>query len=198
MIWHRKVCWFAVALVAIALSGCGTSASPRLYTLSSSAAPDVAPALQTSVIVEPVVVPAAVDQPQMVLQTGPNQVEVEEFDRWDAPLSDNIAHAVAGDLSVLLATPNVATGALPGYIAGYTVTINIQRFESLKDQAALVDAVWVVRNAAGKTKSGRTIARETLQGSGFDALAGAHSRALTKLSEDIASAIRTDAREKTL
>src|SRR5262249_24742159 len=108
-----------------------------------------------------------------------------------------ISRAVASDLSVLLATPNVATAPLANFNPAYTVTINVQRFESVEGQEALVDAVWVVRGATGSTRSGRTVARETPQGQGFDALAVAHSRALSKLSEDIAAAIRADSAART-
>jgi uncharacterized lipoprotein YmbA len=149
-------------------------------------------------MVEPVSVPAAVDQPQIVVQVAPNRVEVEEFDRWDAPLPDSIARAVAGNLSMLLGTPNVATAPLADFDPAYIVTINVQRFESVKGQEALVDAVWVVQSkAGGPPRAGRTIAREPLSGEGFDALAAAHSRALTKMSEDIAAAIRGAAESKT-
>jgi uncharacterized protein len=192
----RKPRQLAIALVALALSGCGT-AQPHLYALTSSATPDRAQSVQTAVIVEPVSVPAAVDQPQIVVQVAPNRVEVEGFDRWDAPLTDGIVRVVAGDLSVLLATPNVAAGPLANFNPHYTVTINVQRFESVKGETALVDAVWVVRNAAGVTRSGRTIASEALQGNDFEALAVAHSRALTKVSQDIATAIRYDSGAKT-
>jgi uncharacterized lipoprotein YmbA len=148
-------------------------------------------------MVEPVAVPLAVDQPQIVVQVAPNRVEVEEFNRWDAPLSDSIARAVAGDLSVLLATPNVATAPMANFNPAYTVTINVQRFESIQGETALVDAVWVVRSAAGTTRSGRTIATEAPQAQDFESLAAAHSRALTKLSQDIASAIRLDSGART-
>jgi hypothetical protein len=54
-----------------------------------------------------------------------------------------------------------------------------------------------VRKAAGAvTRAGRTVAREPVQGDGFDALAAAHSRALAKLSADIAVAIRAEAQER--
>jgi uncharacterized lipoprotein YmbA len=198
MISDGKICQLVITLVAIAVSGCGASATPRFYSLSSSAAPNGALAVQTAVIVEPVSVPPAVDQPQIVIQVAPNRVDVDEFNRWDAPLGDSIARAVAGDLSVLLATPNVATAPLANFNPAYIVTINVQRFESVEGQEALVDAVWVVRNAAGNTRSGRTIATEAPQGESFDALALAHSRALTKLSEDIAAAIRVAAAPKDL
>ncbi len=188
---------FLGALFGAALWGCGVSATPRFYSLTSAAAPSGAPAVQTTVMVEPVSVPPAVDQPQIVVQAAPNQVDIEEFNRWDAPLGDSIARAVAGDLSVLLANPNVATAPLADFNPAYTVIINVQRFKSVKGKEALVDAVWVVRSATGKTQSGRTVAREAVQGEGFDALAAAHSRALTKLSEDIAAAIRVDSSDRT-
>lgn len=197
MMSDRKARQLVIALVAIALAGCGASATPRFYRLDSSATPNGTAAVQTAVIVEPVSVPASVDRPEFVVQVAPNQVEVEEFNRWDAPLEDSIARAVAGDLSVLLATPNVATAPLADFNPAYTVTINVKRFESVQGEAALVDAVWVVRSAGGKTRSGRTIAREAPQGEGFAAIAIAHSRGITKLSEDIAAAIRLATASKT-
>ena len=196
MMSDHRAFQFVIVLAAVALSACGTS-TPRFYRLASSATPDGAPSMQTAVMVGPVSVPAAVDQPQFVVQVSPNRVEVDEFNRWDAPLADSIARAVAGDLSVLLANSNVATAPLADFNPTYTVIINVQRFESVKGEEALVDAVWVVRSTAGQTQSGRTIAREAVQGEGFDALAAAHSRALTKLSEDIAGAIRVNSSGKT-
>jgi uncharacterized protein len=183
----------ALALVA-ALQGCGSSAPSRFYRLNSAATANGAPSMQSSVMVGPVAVPAAVDRPEFVVQVAPNRVEVDEFNRWDAPLEDSIARAVAGDLSVLLNSPNVTSEPLADFRAAYSVTINVQRFESVKGEAALVDAVWAVRSTAGgKTRSGRTIAREAVQGEGFDALAAAHSQAIAQVSGDIASAIRTEA-----
>jgi uncharacterized protein len=62
---------------------------------------------------------------------------------------------------------------------------------------AMLEAVWTVhKTAGGETRSGRTVAREAVQGDGFDALAAAHSRALAKMSGDIATAIRAEAEDK--
>ena len=181
-----------IAFAAAAISGCSSTPS-RFYTLDSTATTTGAPPSQTAVAVEPASVPASVDQPELVVQVAPNRVEEEEFDRWAAPLEDSIAHAVAGDLSVLLGSPNVTTGRLADFGPAYVVTINVQRFESVKGQTALLDAVWTVRSVAGaKTQSGRTLARQPVQGEGFDALAAAHSRAIAKLSDAVAGAIRAD------
>ena len=193
MMLDRKARLFLIALVAAALPGCGTSAQPRFYRLSSAATPNGSPSVQGPVMVGPVAVPAAVDRPEFVVQVAANRVDVDEFNRWDAPLEDSIARAVAGDLSVLLNSPNVTSAPLADFSPAYSVTINVQRFESVKGQTALVDAVWTVRSARGKTRSGRTIAQEAVQGEGFDALAAAHSQAIAKVSSDIASTIRTEA-----
>jgi uncharacterized protein len=186
----------SVALLAAAAAGCGASAPARFYTLDPTASANGAPLAHATVMVGPVTIPAAVDQPQFVVQVAPNRVAVDEFNRWAAPLNDSIARAVAGDLAVQLGTPDVATAPLANFDPAYAVTIEVQRFDSIRGEAALLDAVWTVRKTAnGQTRSGRTTAREAVQRDGFDALAAAHSRALAKLSGDIAAAIRAEAEQ---
>ncbi len=190
----RLVRLIGIAMLAVAAAGCGASAPARFYTLDSTASPDGAPLAHATVMVGPVTIPAAVDQPQFVMRVAPNRVEVDEFNRWVAPLNDSIARAVAGDLAVELGTPDVATAPLANFNPAYTVIIGVQRFESVRGDSALIDAVWTVRKtASGETRSGRTIAREAARGDSFDALAAAHSRALAKLSGDLAVAIRMEA-----
>lgn len=183
--------WLGAALVVLATAGCGTSAPPSYYTLDSTAKAEGTPVAAYGVLVGPVSVPASVDRPEFVVQVAPNRVAVDEFNRWAAPLGEGIARTVAGDLAVLLGTPDVAIAPFANFDPVYRVTINVQRFESVPGDSVLVEAVWVVRKAAGgETRSGRTFARESVDGAGFDALAAAHSRALAQLSGDVAAAIR--------
>jgi uncharacterized lipoprotein YmbA len=149
------------------------------------------------VVVGPVFVPAVVDRPQFTLHAATNRVTFDEFNRWAAPLSESIARVVAGDLAALLGTPRVATSRLVNFDPAYRVTLDIQRFESVRNVSALVEAVWVVRKSAGgDSRSGHTVAREPARGDGFDALAAAHSRALARVSGDIAAAIRAEVEAK--
>src|SRR6266481_3584613 len=174
-----------VLMTAIAV-GCSTAPS-RFYSLASTSTADGTPPTTAAVMVGPVTIPAAVDQPEFVVQVAANRVQVDEFNRWVSPLGDGIARAVAADLVVLLGTPEVASAQLANFTPDYRVTIDVQRFDSIRGDAAVVEAVWTVRKTAGgETRSGRTVAREPVQGQGFDALAAAHSRALTKMSGDIA------------
>jgi uncharacterized lipoprotein YmbA len=186
----------AIMLVAGAMLGCA-SAQPHFYTLDSTTAPGGAPPTHLAVLVGPVTVPASVDQPQFVVQVSANRVDVDEFNRWASPLNESIARALAGDLSSELATPAVTAAPLTNFTPDYRVSVDVQRFESIRGQEALIEAVWVVRSTTGgRARSGRTIAREPVQGDGFDALAAAHSRAIAKLSNDIAAAIRAESGEQ--
>jgi uncharacterized lipoprotein YmbA len=187
----------SIALIATVAAGCSTTAPARFYSLDSTATADGTPATPAAVMVGPVTIPASVDQPEFVVQVAPNRVEVNEFNRWVSPLNDSIARAVAGDLVVMLGTPEVATANLANFAPDYRVTIDVQRFESVQGQAATLEAVWTVRKTAGgMVRSGRTVARQPVQGQGFDALAAAHSQAVAKMSADIAAAIRAEAEQK--
>jgi len=187
----------ALSMVAAVAASCGTTAPSRYYNLDSTAVADGGPPEQVSIMVGPVSIPASVDQPQFVVQVAPNRVDVDEFNRWVAPLNDSIARAVAGDLAVLLGTSDVAAGPLANFEPAYRVTIAVLRFDSIRGEAAVLEAVWTVhKTAGGETRSGRTVAREPVQGQSFEALAAAHSRALATMSGDIATAIRSVAATK--
>ncbi len=181
----------ALGLAVVAGTGC-SSATSRFYTLDSTATgEDGVPVRQVAVVVGPVTIPGTVDRPQFTVQVAPNRVELDEFNRWASPLDTAIARTVAGDLTTLLGSPRVATAPLANFDATYRVTIDVQRFDSVQGQAAVLDAVWVVRQVIGsKTRSGRTVVREEVSGTTFDALAAGHSRAVGRLSADVAVAIR--------
>ena len=188
---HRLVTIANLCALATLATGCASTPASRFYTLSAASVP-AATSSKLSVAVGPVSVPAMVDRPQIVVDIGPNQVRLEEFNRWAAPLQNNIARVVADNLVVMLGTPRVTLAAQSlSADADYRVAIEVQSFQSVPGEAAIVDAVWTVRRIKdGKTELGRTTVRETVQDKGYDALAAAHSRALARLSQDIAAAMR--------
>ncbi len=123
---------------------------------------------------------------------SPNQVWLDEFNRWASPLSSNIARVVAQNLVAMLGTPRVTLSLQTAAAdADYRAAIEVQTFESAPGEAATLDAVWtVIRAKDGKSQTGRTTVREPAPDKGYDALAAAHSRAVARLSRDIADAVR--------
>ena len=188
---HRLVTIAAVLTFTAFVAGCASTPASRFYTLNAAGGPG-ATSSNLSIAVGPVSVPAVVDRPQIVVSAGPNQVRMEEFNRWAAPLQNNIARVVADNLVLMLGTPRVTLSAQTlSADTDYRAAIDVQRFESTPGEAAILDAVWTVRRTKdSKAETGRTTLREIVQEKSYDALAAAHSRALARLSRDIADAVR--------
>jgi uncharacterized lipoprotein YmbA len=71
----------------------------------------------------------------------------------------------------------------------------VQRFDTAPGDAASLEALWTVTRAKdGTAQTGRTSVRESSPSGGYDGVAAAHSRALARLSRDIADAIQALAR----
>src|SRR5262245_60676473 len=103
---YRCIAIARVSLI-VALAGACASPASRFYTLSAAASAPTTTTSNLSVVVGPVSVPAVVDRPQIVVTTGPNQVRLEEFNRWASPLQNSIARVVAENLVAMLGTPRV-------------------------------------------------------------------------------------------
>ena len=193
MMRHRAGTTILGALGAL-LAGCVSTPESRFFTLStlSAGTNHTAASSTLSVVVGPVSVPAAVDRPQIVVSTGPNQVRVDDFNRWASPLQSNISRVVADNLVTMLGTPRVTV--FPQTLsanADYQAAVEVQSFGSALGEAATLDAVWTVRRVKdGKLQMGRTTVREPAPERGYEALAAAHSRAVARLSQDIAGAVR--------
>jgi uncharacterized lipoprotein YmbA len=172
-------------------AGCGSTPASRFYTLSAVPTPATTSS-NLSVAVGPVSVPAIVDRPEIVVGVGANEVRLEEFNRWAAPLQEDLSRVIAENLAAMLGTPGVTLSHQTSSAdADYHVAIEVQRFESAPGKSATLHAVWIVRRAKDdKAQTGRTSVRETVQDNSYDALAAAHSRAAARLSEDIADAVR--------
>ena len=192
-----RACIAIPCILVTLATGCTPAPAARFYALRALPTtvgmwPDL------SVAVGPVSVPAVVDRPQIVVSVGPNQLHLDEFNRWAAPLQDDIQRVVAENLVGTLGTPRVTLFAhTSSATTDYRVTIEVYRFESTPGEAATLDAVWTVsRVTDAKSQTGRTTIREPTPQRGYGALAAAHSRALARLSRDISDALRVLARSE--
>ena len=181
--------------IALLLTGC-RSAPSKFYTLDATAQAGDASSLNCAVLVGPVFIPAAVDRPQFVVTAKANEVEVQEFNRWAAPLDENISRVVALNLGRLLGTSRAASAPLPDFGPAYRITLRVERFDCVAANGKIpgrvnLEVQWVIRNPDGRgMESGRSTAQEILADSTAEAFAAAQSQALAKVSCDLAAAIR--------
>jgi len=72
------------------------------------------------------------------------------------------------------------------------VVIEMQRFDSTLGEAAQLDTSWTATGTKdGKMQMGRTTMREPVAAPDFEGLDGVHSRALARLSQDVADGVRS-------
>jgi uncharacterized protein len=185
--------WRPIAAALLA-AACSTAPEPRYFVLDALGEPGPA-AAGVSVLVGPVAIPDVVDRPQFVLSSHANEVVVDDQHRWASPLQDGIAEIVSSDLAAQLGGARVTTSQAVAGRLDYRVSVAISGFRSTLGEGTLLEASWSVRRADGAMRDGRSELRERAQGGDYAALAAAHSRAIARMSAQIAEAIRALGRE---
>jgi uncharacterized lipoprotein YmbA len=196
----RKPAWSGAAAAAALslLAACSSTPATRFYALEAVAPPRSSAAVPragqsaATVAVRTVAVPAAVDRPQFVVRAGDARVNLDEFNRWAGPLRDEIARVVAGNLAAELDAPVITVSAALPAASDLVVLLDVQRFDAKIGEGVEVEIVWIVRRALDETpgRSGRSVVREPIGADGYEALVGAYSRALARVSRDIAAVVR--------
>ena len=187
----------AILLAIIGLAGCGGSPPIHYYTLSAEASLDsrLPGKNGLQITIGPVTLPDMVERPQLVLRTSANKVTLVEDHQWAEPLKSDIPRVIAENLARLLGTREVSVyPQSAGDQAEYRVLVDVQQFESSLGSRAAIDALWTVRRSSQdgpSFKTGRSSVEEPAGGANYEALAAAHSRALVRISRDIADAIRS-------
>lgn len=184
-------CGLSISLAMLA--ACSTSPPSRFYTLSMET-PSSTVQFAGSVSVGPVTLPQVVNRPQFVVEAGGNRVVVLEQRRWAAPLADVIAEATAQYLTRDLGGARVTMFAqTASNSAQFDVALDVQRFEMIEGQAAVLDVVWTIkrRGASGPPVVGHSSVREPVAAADdpYEALAAAQARALVAVSREIAAGL---------
>ncbi|RFU45854.1 membrane integrity-associated transporter subunit PqiC [Paraburkholderia sp. DHOC27] len=189
---RRAAACLAVGAGLLALAACSSPAS-HFYTLGNADAPVTAHSMAAPnllIEVPPVDVPSQVAKNQLVVQTGPTQVQILEQERWASLPGDEIRRALSTDLTQQLGTIDVYGTAYPEGTPVYRVSVNVQRFESWPGSHALIDAVWSVRAVGNQTvMTCRSVVNQPVTGS-YDALVDGHRQAVQQISAQIVAGIK--------
>jgi uncharacterized lipoprotein YmbA len=187
-----------LAIVAIFLGGC-RSQSPRFYTLSPIQEGQVtstrkSPAQNAVVGIGPVKLADYLDQSMIVTRTSDNQAVKAEFNRWVGSLKDNLINVLADNIGVLLPTERIYL--YPWRLSvpiDYQVAVDVVRCDGRLGDAVWLEARWSIFVGPEKKllKTHRSSISEPVSGADYGALVAAQSRALGKLSQEIAAAIQS-------
>jgi uncharacterized lipoprotein YmbA len=181
----------AIFLSASVLFGCASAPANRYYTLSvnpgrPAAETSAHPTDRRTVTLREVSIPDMLNRPQIVLITGPNTVQMMEFDRWAEPLEGLVGRTLAADLSSRLGPDRLVPLGVP---AELRLDASITRFEANANGSVTLAGSWTrrIKGEADDTIAVHSFALEDqASGSDLTAIAGAMSRLLGRLADQMA------------
>ncbi len=196
-ILRRTLLLFGLCLLFVL--GCASSPKTRFYTLSSFQEGGKEPKNLTSdrglvIVLGPVKFSEYLDRTEIVTRSSSNRINFSDFDAWASPLSEDFTRVLAENLSTLLSTDSIILYPRPKRSAvDYQITMDVIRFDGPLGGDISLIARWSIFD--GKEKKLLTVRKSSVvEPSGalnYDAMVAADSRALEKLSREIAEAIRT-------
>lgn len=186
-----------LAIAAILLGGC-RSQSPRFYTLSPIQEDQVtskrnSPPQKAVIGIGPIKLADYLDQSMLVSRTSDNQAVKAEYDRWVGSFKDNFINVLADNLGFLLSTERIYLYPWRMSVPiDYQVVMDVVRCDGRLGDAAWLEVRWSIFGGPEKKllKINRSSIREPVTGADYAAVVAAQSRALAKLSQEIAEAIQ--------
>jgi uncharacterized lipoprotein YmbA len=188
----------AAAVLGLALlSGCGTSPPTRFFTLDP-VTPEKPPQTRAgpALRVDRVTIPAVLDRPELVREYAADQLKVDDFSHWGAPLGELMHTTLIEDLTARLPSGQVlATDApIPGGAGDLTVEITAIH-EGAGGLVADIDWTLAQRRTGpnAQAQAIRTSRHERIEapldGPSQQAFAAALSRLVGALADRIAAAL---------
>jgi hypothetical protein len=195
-----------LALGLLVLAGCGSSPTPKFYTLHSVAAKATdqapagpqteqpAPAAPAVIGIGPVEIPDYLDRPQLVTRSEQNRMRLLEFDLWTGSLRADVSRVLMEDLYAVLPPDRFSVvWWKQGAAMDYRVAVHIHRFDAGPGEV-LLSAQWTLFTKEKKGAPLMATSRIT-EASGADPgeTVAAMSRALARLSREIAQKVQGSA-----
>lgn len=182
-----------LSVLVLVVGACASAPEVRFHSLLASerGGMPVAAAAAPRVVVAPVTVPAALDQPQWLVRRPDDSLQRLEQDRWASPLADELRAAVRDALVVRWGVNDAYTAALPvapaGVPSAWRVQVELLRLDARPGRDTLLEARWTVlppqRDAVAA--SCRSLSRESVASDGILPLVAAHRATVARLADDI-------------
>ncbi len=191
----RKISPLVVPLLLVPAACLGPRADPSsFFVLSPAAVPAAGSApLAVTLGLGPISLPGYLGRSEIAIRETEHRLAYAATDRWAEPLRDNLERVLARNLVRLLQPNHLAVH--PWHASEgveYGVAVDITRFEADGDGTTVtLEATWRVDRVRGGPGLRRSsLIREASGGVGTEASVAALSRALARLADDVAIAVR--------
>ena len=184
--------------LAVLLSGCigGETRPSTFYSLSATEADQTASMVRSAGMalrVGPFTFPEYLDRPNIITRSTGNRLIVDEFDRWAGSLENDFHRVLGTNLGSLLETGSISVYPSDSRMtAEYNVQGEINIFEGALGDKVVLDVRWfVLEPRTDKVFTSRqSVIVEPVAGEDYNALVLAQSKAVGRLSRDIANELK--------
>ena len=191
---NSRIAGLLLGIGSLWLAGCAKGPPPTFYVLHSPATMELTGVERgVAVGVGPVELAPYLDRPQIVNRDSRHRLDLSEANQWAEPLKAGIPRTIAVSLSNLLESNRIYLIPMRRRVPlDYQVTIDMARFDGQLGNDVVLGARWTLFRKDTKevlvTKV--SIIREPSESAEYEAMVAAKSRALVRLSEEIAGAIK--------
>ena len=146
---------------------------------------------QISVAVARVKVPELLDRSQMVMyESGSDEVQIMEFNRWGEAFPDMLQATVTNDLIAYLPKAFIKLTYFDNGKMSYSVNIEINNIQAYSDGKIVLSAWWDIANASGYVVKRQQVSYQIeAKGKSMQDLVNAQSEAVHQMTNDIAEAL---------
>lgn len=184
-----------VALAAaLALAGClGPRPDPSTFYLLGATASEGGAPVDAPLGLGPVTLSGYLDRSEVASRPSANRIVYSATERWAEPLTESVTRALRANLARLLSPPEII--AYPWFESqvAYGIGVDVSRFDAdATGSVVTLEASWRISgpSAAEQLEAGQASITENVSGTGTEATVAAMSRALARLSQEVATAVR--------
>ncbi len=194
----RERQWPALMALSLLLAGCAKAPAPDLYMLDLPfGAQMIGIEKGIAVGIGPVEFPQYLDRPQIITRDGVHHLQASEAHVWAEPIKNSASRVLVVTMAEALGSNRIYQ--LPQRVRTpleWRVGIDVGRFDGMTGGAVLLAVRWSLYRGDDKdvTLSRVSVIEEKVNGESYSALVAAQSRALTRLGQEIAAAIKAGGR----
>lgn len=184
--------WLLALTMTLTMSGCGTTQPARFYMLNASANAPHSSSATIDIGLGPIEFPAYLDRSKIIVRTGANSFEIDEYHRWAEPLETNFSRVLSQELGNAL--PNAAVTPFHwrnGNPIKLQALIEVLSFDSDTSNQARLKVRWELLDAS-KNRLAPPQQREYIKAarnSGHEARVAAMSECVTALGQELGQEI---------
>ncbi|MBF0444409.1 MAG: membrane integrity-associated transporter subunit PqiC [Magnetococcales bacterium] len=166
MKWHTAI---GLVVMLLVLSGCarmlGTVSPPTRYfvlspinldssvddsaTISDSSATaakgDIPAKTEIALAIEPIQIPSYLDRAEIVVRTGDNELDIDEFHKWGESIQSNLSRALIENLSILFASDKIyLIPSKKRQDPNFRIALRIKKFERSHDGTTILSLRWML------------------------------------------------------